>query len=131
VLAHRGEIVKRLGDGLMAAFWDAPAAIEAAVEMYGCVGAVEVSGHRPLLRAGIHVGRPRRIGGDYFGVDVNIAARLVEAAEPGEILVSDRALDGPAPDGLRARERTVEAKGVPDGLRAHALTPSPAAPASA
>ena len=30
ILERQGEVVKRLGDGLMAAFWDAPSAVEAA-----------------------------------------------------------------------------------------------------
>ena len=30
------------------------------------------------MRAGIHTGRPQRIGGDWLGVDVNIAARVME-----------------------------------------------------
>lgn len=120
---QRGEIVKRLGDGLMAAFWDAAGAVEAAHEMCERVASIEVSGYRPLMRTGIHLGRPRKIGGDYFGVDVNIAARLVGAAEPGEILVSDRALRALGADDLTTDERRVSAKGVPENLLAHAVRP--------
>jgi adenylate cyclase len=124
IVRRRGEVVKRLGDGLMAAFWDAPGAVEAAFSATARASALEAAGYRPLLRTGIHLGRPRRIGGDYFGVDVNIAARLAEAAAPGEVLVSDRtlrALDGTAV-GASARELSV--KGVPDGLVAHAVAPA-------
>src|SRR5262245_59477350 len=92
VAEHHGEVVKRLGDGLMAAFWDAPGADAAALAAHERVAAVEVGAYRPRLRTGIHLGRPRKVGGDYLGVDVNVAARLCEAAKPGEILVSDRAL---------------------------------------
>jgi len=38
----------------------------------------------------LHVGSPQPIGGDFIGIDVNIAARLCEAAEPDEILLTDR-----------------------------------------
>src|SRR3954447_18064410 len=76
VLQRQGEVVKRLGDGLMAAFWDAPRAVEAAFAANERVAPIEVDGYRPRLRTGIHLGRPRKLGGDYFGVDVNIAARL-------------------------------------------------------
>src|SRR5882724_10434028 len=93
VLGRRGEVVKRLGDGLMGAFWDAQSAAEAAFDMQERASSIELDGYRPSLRTGIHLGRPRKIGGDYFGVDVNIAARLAEAAEPGEILVSARTLE--------------------------------------
>ena len=113
ITERHGEIVKRLGDGLMAVFWDASSATEAAFVAGERAAAIEVDGYVPRLRTGIHLGRPRKIGGDYFGVDVNIAARLAEAAEPGEILVSGptlKALDGAA---LTTRKRHFAAKGAP------------------
>jgi len=121
--AHRGEVVKRLGDGLMATFWDGPEAVAAAREAVERCAAVEVAGHRPRLRTGIHLGRPRKIGRDYLGVDVNIAARLCEAAKPEEILVSDPVLVGLGPElAAGARKRRLRAKGAPKGLAAYALT---------
>jgi adenylate cyclase len=89
ICSRGGEIVKRLGDGLMAVFEDAGRAIEAAHASARALEGVQVDGHCPRLRARVHAGRPRRIGGDYFGVDVNIAARVAEAAGPGEMLVSE------------------------------------------
>jgi len=121
---RQGEVVKRLGDGLMAVFWDAPAAVEAAFEIDARVAAIEVVDHRPQLRTGIHLGRPRRLGGDYLGVDVNIAARLTEAAKPGEVLVSERALERLPADSVRAKKRRFRAKGVPEDLDAFALAPA-------
>jgi len=121
IVRRRGDVVKRLGDGLMAVFWDAPGAVEAAFSAARRVAAIEARGYRPRLRSGIHLGRPRRIGGDYLGVDVNIAARLAEAAAPGELLVSDatlRALDDGA---VRACARELSVKGAPQGLVVHAL----------
>lgn len=121
VLERQGEVVKRLGDGLMAAFWDAPGAIDAAFCANEQAARVEVDGYRPLLRTGIHLGRPRRLGGDYFGVDVNIAARLAEAAKPGEILVSDRVLEKLAPGTAEAKKRRFSAKGAPTGMDAYVI----------
>jgi adenylate cyclase len=121
ILERRGEVLKRLGDGLMAIFRDAPSAIEAAFEARERTASIEVEGYRPRLRTGIHLGRPRKIGGDYFGVDVNIAARLLEAARPDEILVSDRTLQALDPAAVSARKRRFSAAGVPADLRAHAL----------
>ncbi len=92
VSAHGGEVVKRLGDGMMAVFDEPPDALAALREACARVGEVEVDGYRPCFRAGLHVGRPRRLGGDYLGVDVNVAARVAEEAEGNEVLVSDRAL---------------------------------------
>ncbi|MFL5833477.1 MAG: adenylate/guanylate cyclase domain-containing protein [Solirubrobacterales bacterium] len=121
VLERQGEVVKRLGDGLMAAFWDAPHAVEAAFDATGRTAPIEVDGYRPLLRTGIHLGRPRRLGGDYFGIDVNIAARLAEAAKPGEILVSDRVLEKLGPDIAESKRRRFSAKGAPKDVDAYAL----------
>ena len=124
VLERQGEVVKRLGDGLMAAFWDAPAAVEAAFAASERVAPIAVDGYRPVLRTGIHVGRPRKLGGDYFGVDVNIAARLADAAKPGEVLVSDRALERLAPGTAEAKRRRFSAKGAPKDIDAYALRPA-------
>ncbi|TMK97582.1 MAG: adenylate/guanylate cyclase domain-containing protein [Actinobacteria bacterium] len=121
ILKRRGEVVKRLGDGLMGAFADAPSAAEAALEAGERAAEIELAGYTPRLRSGIHLGRPRKIGGDYFGVDVNIAARLAEAAEPGEVLVSDRTLKALDSDAIVATRRSFKAKGAPADLAAHAV----------
>lgn len=89
VLDHRGRIVKRLGDGLMAVFPDPQLAVDAALAGIARLEQVDVAGYRPQLRAGVHVGRPRPLGGDYLGVDVNVAARVMQNAGAGELLVSD------------------------------------------
>ena len=124
IVDHGGEVVKRLGDGLMAVLPDAQGAIEATFEARDRLQHVEVGGHKPCLRAGIHVGRPRRLGGDYLGVDVNIAARLIEEAGADEILVSDRALESVDPEAMKARRRwRFKAKGAPSELTAFAVTP--------
>ena len=85
-----GRVVKRLGDGMMAVFHDPKAALEAVQTGRENMQEIECDGYEPKLRAGLHVGKPRKIGGDYLGVDVNIAARLAENAGADEILVSER-----------------------------------------
>jgi adenylate cyclase len=121
IAQRRGEVVKRLGDGLMGAFRDARSATEAAFDACERVASIEVVGYRPRLRTGIHLGRPRKIGDDYFGVDVNIAARLAEAAEPNEILVSERTLQALDSGVVTAVERRFRAKGAPANLAAYAV----------
>lgn len=121
VAAHRGEVVKRLGDGMMAAFWSVEGAVDAAFEGRERVAGVEVEGHRPRLRTGIHLGRPRRVGGDYLGVDVNVAARLCDAAKPGEVLLSTPALEALEPGSVVSSRRRFRAKGAPRDLGAHAI----------
>jgi adenylate cyclase len=124
VAERQGKVVKRLGDGLMAAFWGAPDAVAAAFEANERIASIEIDGYRPRLRTGIHLGRPRKLGGDYFGVDVNIAARLAEAAKPGEILVSDRALEKLPANATAAKKRRFRAKGAPKDLDAYAVSRS-------
>ncbi len=122
IAEQRGEVVKRLGDGLMAAFWDASGAVEAAFNAAERTASIEVEGHRPQLRTGIHLGRPRKVGRDYLGVDVNIAARLCQAAKPGELLVSNHTLAQLEPGMASAKKRRFSAKGAPAELGAYALT---------
>jgi adenylate cyclase len=112
-----GQVVKRLGDGTMAVFDDASAALEAAQHAVTAAGTVREEGYTAKLRAGLHFGTPRPIGSDYIGIDVNIAARLCEAARGGEILVSGPLcdeLDGDAAE-PKPRPRT-QLRGVPKRL---------------
>ena len=122
ICGRDGHVVKRLGDGLMAVFADPADAVAAAHEACYRVGALEVHGYRPRMRAGVHVGRPRRLGGDYLGVDVNIAARVAAAASGDEVLVSAPAcarLDDGAFE-LRRRRR-FRAKGTPKELEVYSV----------
>jgi adenylate cyclase len=119
---NHGTIVKRLGDGLMAAFDDPRQAVEAAVEAGRAVDQVDLDGYRPRMRAGVHMGRPRRIGGDYLGTDVNIAARVADAARGGEVLVSATVRERLGDGTLRLkRRRLFRAKGAPRDLAVYAV----------
>ncbi len=118
VVGHGGRIVKRLGDGVMASFLSAPEAVQAALEANDALQEVEVDGYQPTMRAGVHWGRPRKIGSDYLGVDVNIAARVGDAAKAGQVLVSDSALDQLDPDGFKlGRRKRLRAEGAPRELQ--------------
>ena len=93
VLDSGGQIVKRMGDGMMAVFTEPATAVRATVEALEAVKTVEVEGYTPRMRAGIHTGRPQRIGSDWLGVDVNIAARVMERATRGGLIVSGQTLE--------------------------------------
>jgi adenylate cyclase len=121
VTSRGGLVVKRLGDGLMAAFDDAGPAVDAALEARDNVAEVEIDGYRPAMRAGIHIGRPRRLGGDYLGTDVNIAARVAEAAGAGEVLVSDAVRDQLGDRVKLKRRRGFKAKGAPKELEVYTV----------
>lgn len=112
-----GIVVKRLGDGAMAAFGDAEGAVRAALEARGRLAEISVDGYTPELRAGVHLGRPRKIGGDFLGVDVNIAARVGDAARGGEVLVSEAARATLDPEAFDfGRNRRLRAPGAPRDL---------------
>jgi adenylate cyclase len=121
VAEHTGKVVKRLGDGMMAVFADPTDALGAVTDAQRRLEEIEVSGYRPMLRAGMHVGRPERVGDDYFGVDVNIAARVAEAATGGEILATDKALESLGDSVRSKRKRMFRAKGVPTETRVFSI----------
>ncbi len=92
LLDSGGHIVKRMGDGMMAVFTDPFTAVRSTMAAREAVKSVEVEGFTPRMRAGIHTGRPQRLGGDWLGVDVNIAARVMDRATRGELIVSEKTL---------------------------------------
>jgi class 3 adenylate cyclase len=73
-----------LGDGVLAVFSSGTQAIECAIRAHECARA---AGFR--LHVGIHAGDVLRTGSAVHGGAVNIAARVCDAAPPGETLVSD------------------------------------------
>ncbi|MGI8633096.1 MAG: adenylate/guanylate cyclase domain-containing protein [Solirubrobacterales bacterium] len=94
-LPPEATIVKTIGDELMIVS-PAPAML-----CEWIVGFLTMFDERPKPRAGIHYGAAVYRDGDYFGSDVNLAARVVARALGGEVLVT-----GPV----------VEALGDPDYL---------------
>ena len=117
---REGRIVKRLGDGVMAVFEDAAPAVDAALEASRAVGGIQLDGYSPQLRAGIHFGKPRKLGSDYFGVDVNVAARVADAAGPGEVLISESVCEQIAGSDMELRRRwRFKAKGAPKDLKVY------------
>ncbi|SPM36947.1 adenylate and guanylate cyclase catalytic domain-containing protein, partial [Mycobacterium rhizamassiliense] len=88
-----GHIVKRMGDGIMAVFRNPTVAVQAVLAAKENLSEVEVAGYRPRMRVGVHTGRPQRLAADWLGVDVNIAARVMERATKGGVMVSGQTLD--------------------------------------
>jgi len=115
---HDGAVVKHLGDGTMAVFEHSNDAVAAALDARDGMTGIDVAGHQPRLRSGIHAGRPRKLGGDYLGVDVNIAARVVEAAKPQQVLVSEVSCHALDADLFQiAKAKRLKAPGAPKELR--------------
>ena len=129
LLEAGGHIVKRMGDGIMAVFPDPATAVRAVVTALEAVKAVEVEGYIPRMRAGVHTGRRA----DRFGLpgDVNIAARVMERATKGGLIVSQSALErisdedfdalGLSAKRIRRQVFTSKADGVPADLSMYRL----------
>jgi DNA-binding NarL/FixJ family response regulator/class 3 adenylate cyclase len=86
VEASAGETVKTLGDGIMAVFGLASAAVDCAVAAQRRFSVKDMDISLAGLRAGIAVGEATVEGDDYHGPPVVEAARLCSAASPGQIL---------------------------------------------
>jgi class 3 adenylate cyclase len=106
---HRGVVVKRTGDGLVATF-DGPGRCVRAAQ--GIRDAL-----RPLglnIRAGVHTGEIHRRPDDVAGIAVHIGARIGALAGAGEILVSGTVKDLVIGSGIDFADRgRHELKGVP------------------
>jgi class 3 adenylate cyclase len=133
MLESGGHIVKRMGDGSMAVFRDPVTALRAMLAALDALNSVEVDGYRPKMRAGIHSGRPQRIGSDWLGVDVNIAARVMERATKGGLIISQPALEqvgdeqlealGVAAKKVRKQLFAPKISGVPEDLAMYWVKP--------
>ncbi|SEK02686.1 adenylate cyclase [Cribrihabitans marinus] len=88
VAAHRGRIVKLMGDGALVEFASVVDAVTCAIELQQ--GAVPPDPASPAitLRIGINLGDVIIDGADIYGDGVNVAARLEALADPGGICVS-------------------------------------------
>ena len=93
VHADGGRLVKFIGDEVMWVSATPEQLVQVAVDL------VEHPRARTAelqVRAGLGYGRVLAVGGDYFGSTVNLAARLVAAAAPGQILASSDVCADPA-----------------------------------
>jgi adenylate cyclase len=109
----------------MVVFTDVQAGVESALDACREVSKIHAKGYDPSLRAGLHLGRPRQIGGDDLGVDVNVAARVAEAAKGSEVLVSQTACDHLDPDAFELKKlRRFKAKGAPGDLAVYSVSPA-------
>jgi class 3 adenylate cyclase len=78
-----GRLVKTTGDGVLATFDGPGRAIHCAIALRDQLRGIEVQ-----IRAGLHIGEVELRDGDVGGMAVHIAARVMAAAQPDEILVS-------------------------------------------
>jgi class 3 adenylate cyclase len=83
-----GQLVKSTGDGILATFDGPGRAIRCAAALRDELGGIGLQ-----IRAGLHTGEIELRDGDVGGIAVHIAARVMAAAAPGEILTSSTVRD--------------------------------------
>ncbi len=79
-----GSEVNTTGDGFIATFPSAVAALRCAVAIRDDVRALEL-----MVRVGVHTGEVELVANDVHGLAVHAAARLMSVAAPGEIVTSE------------------------------------------
>jgi class 3 adenylate cyclase len=91
VAEQRGEflLMKSLGDDAMLVYPEGLAAVSAGATI------IEQTrqGHRLRVLAGAHVGSAIARDGDYYGSSVNLAARLLGLARPGQLIATREVVD--------------------------------------
>ena len=116
---HGGQVVKTLGDGLMAIFPGPSAAVQASDDMHDSLTRAgqlatttadpnEVRSPTTLkLQVGLAHGEVVEMSGDVFGDAVNVAARLLDHAGDNETLATSVVVDG-LEDWERSRFRSLD-----------------------
>ena len=116
---HGGQVVKTLGDGLMAIFPGPSAGVQASDDMHDSLArvglpaqaATDTSEPRaPIslkLQVGLAHGEVVEMSGDVFGDAVNVAARLLDHAGDNETLATQSVVDG-LEDWERSRFRSLD-----------------------
>ncbi len=111
VSQFHGQVVKTLGDGVLAVFDNNAEAVHACSEVQRTLANWGHTGKTPIavpLKIGLSRGPVVLTPGDCFGDAVNAAARLSDSAGGGQILVSDAVMEG-LPLELLARLRSLGA----------------------
>ena len=92
VTAHKGRVVKLMGDGALVEFPSFVNAVDCGIAVQRVL-AERASGEQIKLRIGINLGDIIIEGSDIYGDGVNVAARFQEVAEPGGVALSGSAFD--------------------------------------
>lgn len=124
VSQNNGQVVKTIGDEIMATFSDPTDTWCAAIEMQRKVDALApLRGPQGLishgLRVGFNFGPTIESNGDMFGTTVNVAARMVQLAKRGQIITTGEAEALVPTQRRRMATRNLDriaVKGRPDGV---------------
>jgi class 3 adenylate cyclase len=87
--AHRGRKVKHTGDGMMASFMSVSDAVECAMKIQRDLATQASDLPAPInVRIGLSAGEPVERHEDLFGSAVNLASRVCDQADAGQIFVA-------------------------------------------
>ena len=119
---HRGELIKKMGDGHLVVFPKALDAVLAAVRVQKALkrfNSYREQDQRVVIRIGIHWGKVVRKEGDVLGNHVNIASRMESSAKGGSVLVSE-ALQQRLGGYVHCREvGLISVKGISEPIKAY------------
>lgn len=89
--AHGGSVIKTTGDGLHAVFESPMGAVAATLDAQRAMASESwPAATGPLsVRMGLNTGQSEERDGDYYGVEVNLAARIMGLGHGGQILLSE------------------------------------------
>lgn len=122
--AAGGREIKHTGDGIMACFFSAVAAVRCATQIQQAL-AQHRGEHEEepiVVRIGTAAGEPVEERNDLFGSTVQLASRLCAHAQPGQILVSNVVAELCIGKGLQFEELAeATLKGFPQPVRVHAV----------
>lgn len=121
---HGGREVKHTGDGLMASFPDPVGAVRASSDIQRRFAEhnEQAPDEQLHVRVGVTVGEPVEEAGDLFGSSVQLAARLCDMAQPGQVLVDEGLVASIPKDGPSFEDAgTKTPKGFEQGVQVYAV----------
>jgi DNA-binding beta-propeller fold protein YncE len=120
---HRGRELDTAGDGFFAIFDGPWQAIDCASSIIAALAPLSVQ-----IRTAIHTGETEVIGSKVGGITVNVAARVLGRADPGQILVTSTVREIAAGSGVEFVDRGEhQLKGVPGTWHLYAVAAKPEA----
>lgn len=135
VVAHRGAVVKTVGDAVMGVFPTGADALASALAMQRAIRQLDTGGAvdpARLLKVGVHEGPCIAVTAngrlDYFGTTINTASRVEHECLGGQIVLTGEVAQDPAVQavlartGLEAEIAEVRLRGLAAPVRLHRLT---------
>ena len=128
VAAFGGHDVRSTGDGFLVVFDSARAAVSCALAIQRQLTERE---HPIRVRIGLNAGEVLHSGDELFGAAINLAARVMDRADGGEILTTDtvRQLVGTMTDASFRDRGRVALKGFAERQRLYEVRPAEVRPA--